>query len=388
MPKILMLLQAPFPPDIRLEKEIKSLSNSGFEVVLLCNQYVISLEPDFKFGRIIRVKALFNNKKLNQIINFPIFFNPRFIFYLIRIYFLEKPDFVHAHDLPMVPLALILKFLFKKKVIFDMHENYPQALRAFNKKGLANFIFKNAYFAEKLEKFCLSKVDKVIVVVEENKNRLIEIGVSENNISVISNTVDLETFYNNKDLIKINAFEGRSIIFYSGTVSPERGLKTAVLSMEYLRESIPNSLLLIIGDGKAVEELNELIIEKHLEENVKLQSWCGHDILPSYIARANLCIIPQPNNDFINTTIPHKLFEYMIMEKPVLVSDAVPLKRIVEETKSGLVFKSESPEDFAKRVIKMYESKINFGQNGKNAVEQKYNWKIDAQILIELYKKL
>ena len=139
MKKILMLLQSEFPPDIRLEKEIRSLNEAGYKVSLLCNQYEKDLSPQFVYCKIIRIKAFFQNKKLNKILNFPFFLNPRFILYSFKAYFITKPDYIHAHDLPIVPLALILKFLFRKKVIFDMHENYPQALREFKKQGMLNF---------------------------------------------------------------------------------------------------------------------------------------------------------------------------------------------------------------------------------------------------------
>ena len=133
---ILMISQALFPPDIRLEKEIKSLSEAGYQILVVCNQYDKKLNPTFGYCEIRRVNAVFNSVTLNRIVNFPIFFNPR---YLLKIYksILEfKPDFIHAHDLPMVPIGLMFKKIFRLPVIFDMHENYPEALKAFGKTGL------------------------------------------------------------------------------------------------------------------------------------------------------------------------------------------------------------------------------------------------------------
>ena len=74
-----MLLQSDFPPDIRLEKEIKSLSKAGYSIRVVCNQYEKKLNPEYEYCTIDRVKALFKSKLLNKIFNFPIFFNPRFV---------------------------------------------------------------------------------------------------------------------------------------------------------------------------------------------------------------------------------------------------------------------------------------------------------------------
>jgi hypothetical protein len=74
-----MLLQSNFPPDIRLEKEIKSLSKVGYEVHVVCNQYEKELNPEYEYCTIDRVRAVFKSVTLNKIINFPIFLNPRIL---------------------------------------------------------------------------------------------------------------------------------------------------------------------------------------------------------------------------------------------------------------------------------------------------------------------
>ena len=97
-----------------------------------------------------------------------------------------------------------------------------------------------------------------------------------------------------------------------------------------------------------------------MEDYVELKTWVGHQNLRKYFEESNVCVIPQPYNDYINTTIPHKLFEYMSQAKPVIVSDAKPLKRIVEETGAGLVFNSYDQVSFAEQVLKIYADPSDF----------------------------
>jgi glycosyltransferase involved in cell wall biosynthesis len=389
MKKILMLLQSEFPPDIRLEKEISTLHQNGYEVTLLCNHYDKSKTDSFKGCEIVRISAPFNSIKYNKAVNFPVFFNPKIVSAAIKVFKKFKPDFVHAHDLPMVPLALLLKKLYRVPVIYDMHENYPEALKYFDKKGIVNKIFKNPHAAAKLDEYCIKNSDAIITVVEENKERLIKKGIARDKIHVVSNTVDLETFASgNPDPEIIERYSSRFVLTYTGTVSPERGLETPVMAMKILKDKIVKIILLIIGDGPSVNHLQKLIADHKLEYHVKLLEWCGHNKLVSYLAASDICIIPQPNNDFINTTIPHKLFEYMSQSKPVIVSDAKPLKRIVEETKCGESFESNNPVSFSENVVKIYEDSSSYGENGRKGVETKYNWNVDAEILLELYGQL
>lgn len=381
-----MLSQTVFPPDIRLEKEIRTLFSAGYKINVLCNQYEKRKENDFKYCTINRVNAIFREVKLNKVINFPLFLNPRFLYFVLKKYIDFKPDIVHAHDLPMVPFALILKWLFNTIIIYDMHENYPQALRFFEKKGIVNFLFKNYKIALMLDKFCIKRVDRVIVVVQENKERMIDLGVDPQKIFLVSNTIDIDSynkFVLNQDIKR--RYEKNKIILYTGAVSPDRGLDTPIKAMKFLSDKIKDAMLLIVGEGPNLEKLKILAYTNEVENTVEFIGWPGHEQLVTYWDLADICIIPQPSNDFINTTVPHKLFEYMFFRKPVLVSDAKPLKRIIEETGAGEIFVSNDEKDFAIKAIEMLLDNKEYGKYGYKAVIKTYNWTIDSKELLKLY---
>jgi glycosyltransferase involved in cell wall biosynthesis len=289
----------------------------------------------------------------------------------------------------MVPLALILKIIGKKvKVIYDMHENYPEALKHFQKRGIQKLI-KNYKVAGIIDQICIKLSDKIIVVVDENKERLISQGISEEKIHIVSNVADIYYFDRfNQDGFNNENYKDRFLMLYTGTVSPERGLDTPVRAISLIKEKIKNIYLLIIGDGNSVTSLTELVKVLSIEDHVELKNWVGHQNLKKYILEADVCIIPQPFNDYINTTIPHKLFEYMSFARPVLVSDAKPLKRIVEETCAGLVFISNNVQSFAEQLFKLYNNSGSYGENGQTAIKNKYNWEFEEKKLFKVYESL
>ncbi len=382
-----MISQAAFPPDIRLEKEIKSLSEAGYKVLVICNQYNKELNTTFEYCEIKRVNALFKSVKLNRIINFPIFINPRFLLTVFNSIVRFKPEFIHAHDLPMVPVALIFGKLFRIPIIFDMHENYPEALKAFQKKGIINFLFKNYKAAKLLEKICIRKSDAIITVVRENSERLIKQSVESKKIYLVSNTVDLDTFATEPiDENILEKYRNKIVLLYAGYVTPERGLDVVVRGISYLRNKLTEIKLLIIGNGTSVSALKKLMIDLSLNDFVEFIKWPGHDKLSSYFKVARIFISPQPKCEFWDTTIPHKLFEYMSQSKPVLAADSKAIKRVIEETNSGMTYKTANPEDFSAKLLEILSSNVPFGENGLKAVKQTYNWEKDSQVLIELYK--
>jgi glycosyltransferase involved in cell wall biosynthesis len=78
----------------------------------------------------------------------------------------------------------------------------------------------------------------------------------------------------------------------------------------------------------------------------------------------------------------------MALAKPVVVSDAKPLVRIVTECRCGEVFVSNSPGSFAEAVVRTRSIGGDYGENGRRAVFEKYNWEISSKPLITLYETL
>ena len=160
------------------------------------------------------------------------------------------------------------------------------------------------------------------------------------------------------------------------------------MGMKYLKEKLPGAKLLVVGDGKSLPALRNIVVANHLDNIVEFINWPGHENLGSYLEITDVGISPQPNNEHWNNTIPHKLFEYMSQSKPVLVTDAIPLKRIILETEAGLFYRTGDPKNFAEKILEIASAKLKFGENGLKAVNEKYNWRNDAQTLIEMYNQL
>jgi glycosyltransferase involved in cell wall biosynthesis len=103
-------------------------------------------------------------------------------------------------------------------------------------------------------------------------------------------------------------------------------------------------------------------------------------------------IIPHKSNAHTDNTVPHKLFQSIMSGKPVLVSSSDPLKRLVNSTNSGLVFKADDPEDLANKVLLLYKNKnlcVELGKNGlKATTEGELNWDHEQHNLIKFYRSL
>lgn len=248
---------------------------------------------------------------------------------------------------------------------------------------------------KRIERSILHHVDKIIVVVDEAKEHYInDCGISPQKITVVMNTVELKKFdkvHVEESLIK--KYKNNFVISYVGGFGSHRGIDTAIRAMPKILREIPHAKLLLIG-GRDTEDkmyLKNLCKKLKVENNVEFTGWVDFSLVPSYIALSDVCLVPHRTSGHTNTTIPHKLFQYMAMKKPVVVTNCKPLKRIVEECECGIAVPSGDYEKMADAIIKLYKNvdyAKKLGKNGRKAVEEKYNWENEAKKLCKLYEKL
>lgn len=386
--KIAKVWKADFPWDIRVEKIINSLKEEGHDVHLICSNIEKNKIRDEINGIQIHRLPWLKIDIFNKIFNLPFFLNPVWIYKIFQVIKSEKIEIILVRDLPLVLSAIMVGKFFGIPVIFDVAENYPAMWREIVDKDwmhLYNYFLKNPMIANTIEAFALKKVSHIIVVVEESKKRIMEKGIPENKVSIVSNTPNMKDI--NGRLNKISLLNDKFKLLYTGFIDKGRGLDIVMNSLSKLKERIDNICVLIVGKGEHLAELRRLARELGVEEYLITPGWVDKDIIHSYIRDSDICLIPHYAIEEVTTTIPNKLFDYMACKKPVIVSDAAPLKRIVEETRSGLVFRSGDVNDFIDKVLCLKDSclRSEMGENGYRAIINKYNWENDSQILKRVF---
>jgi len=398
-----MILERYFPPDIRVEKEARSLIRAGHNIYLLSLGKTGMPSTENVNGinviRILPPKDFIN--KVTRFFWFNLFFENIFweknLECIVKQY---KIDIIHVHDLLLVKSAVIISKKLNIPIIADLHENFPEGIRAWRKIKIP---LKNRLFNLILpiwrwkiyEKSILNHVDEIITVVDESKKHYInDCKIPSEKITVVMNVEDLEEFCNLKiDESLVTKYKNNFIISYIGGFGPHRGIDIAIRSMPKVLEEIPNAKLLLVGRGpkEYKERLNKLCKELKVRNNIEFTSWVDFNLVPSYIALSDVCLVPHHASGHTNTTIPHKLFQYMAMRKPIIVTDCKPLKRIVEECNCGLVVPSGDYDKMTRAIIKLYKNNEfarKLGENGSKAVEKKYNWENEAKKLCKLYEGL
>ncbi len=397
-----MLLNAPYPSDIRVKKESDALLSAGFEIHLLClRKKGEAYQQEFEGIKIIRIDAGTNNYVLAfwDVTMSILFYHPQFLKAARKLLLKENIPVIHIHDLPLAGTALHLKKELGTKVVVDFHENYPEALKTWFKwkknpiVKLKNYLFMNPQRWTTFEKRASEQSDIIIAVVDEMKTRIIhEHNVKPEKITVVTNTEDKGFVKQKLDPSVYQTLASKFILTYSGGIGPHRGVDVAIEGMKHLVE-YPDIQLAIVGFGsKSVMESLYSLVERLQLKNVHFFGYQPFSKFYSYMHLADVNVIPHQSNGHTDNTVPHKLFQGMMAARPLLVSSSAPLKRLIDQHRAGLVFAAGDPKDFADKALDLYKNKDlknQLGENGwKASMDGQLNWETTQKTLIQLYNSL
>ncbi|MFC7229666.1 glycosyltransferase family 4 protein [Salinirubellus salinus] len=404
---VCMLLEGGYPPDIRVTKEATALVAAGHRVTVLCERDAAEPADESRDGIEIRRRRL--REAPDGVAG--IVRGAKFLASYVRrpcvsgiedLHVTDPIDVLHVHDLPLGRSALEASERLDLPVVLDLHENWPEAVRQYRGTDTwRRYVETPSYLAgriampiarwKRIERDCVQRADRVITVAEEAKRHYVEdCGADPSDVVVVSNVVDLERF--DRD-VEPATVDGEFVLSYVGTLGGRhRGIETVLRAMPSLLETIPEAHFLVVGAGAAYEdECRALVSELGLEEQVAFTGWVDFEQIPGYVAASDVCLVTHRSTGHTETTVPHKLSQYMAMGKPVIVTDVGPLERIISESNAGLVVPDGDSDALAREAIELHQ-RPNFaaelGSNGRQAVEERYNWERGSASLTAMYDEL
>lgn len=398
--KILQITKAQFPPAIRVVKEALSLHDAGYQSAVLCPPYGNEAEYEVWNGiEIFRPRLLGQRSLLEKILEQATFFGPTWYWSIRKIMAHYQPDALHVHDIWLGRVAFAARAT--QVIVMDLHENMPAAVVEYRRgyRGLQRWFHTLFHSHRRIfgyERRLLQASDMVLAVVQEARDRILMNHPDLSSQKVV-NVENLESkrFIANPESGRAAFMKDHFAVLYIGGFGPHRGVDTLIQAMVPIKESGMNIKVQLIGavPSQYLEMLKKMIQRLDVESQVQITGWVNAEDVLANIQQADVCCVPHHSNPHTDNTIPHKLFQYMIAKRPVLVSSSVPLARSVKHAGAGLIFTAGDPKDCAKKIIELANSPSDcfaYSESGyRYVMEHGHNWEDESAIrLIEAYDNL
>ncbi|NFJ88146.1 glycosyltransferase family 4 protein [Clostridium botulinum] len=373
-------------------KEALSLKKHGYDV--FCIAISDKDENGVTAEGIKYYKIQPKGKKYQNVFRRSIFYNETFSFETYEeIFNIAKKlecNVYHFHDLYLNLIGKRLKNLsFKPKIIYDVHECYPEQIREYRKysgfKKIINNIY--SYFIRFWEVYCCKNYDYVITT-ESSVNKKFRSYIGKDKVDIIYNYANFDV----KRFLDFNEKEFDAI--YCGGINRIRSAMELLEVANIAKNHMPDFKLLFLGpisDQDLERDMKNFIEKNNLENNVILKDRVTFPEVEKYYAKSKIGLaIFKPSLTF-KKTVQIKTFEYMAFGLPMVGSNFGNIAKYIKEANTGITVNPLSPQEIWKSIYKILQDKNSYdvySKNGINAVNEKYNWNTMEQELLRIYNKI
>ncbi len=246
-----------------------------------------------------------------------------------------------------------------------------------------------------IERRTLKKADRILTINYRLKDYVIGLGSPPNETKVIGAGVNLrnfDPFISGSAVRKEYGINDDDIIvFFMGWLYQFSGLKEVAVELSKIKEDYPHIKLLIVGDGDAYNDLQDIKEKYDLNSHLILTGKVSYEKIPEFIASSDICILPAyPDEKIMKEIVPIKIYEYMAMKKPVITT---PLQGVMKEfgDNNGILY-ADKPEYILKTAIKLIKNnKAEIEGNKARKLVENYSWDCIAgefeEVLNEVQQK-
>jgi glycosyltransferase involved in cell wall biosynthesis len=293
-----------------------------------------------------------------------------------------KPDVIHAHDYTALPIAAaIVEALavkgYKAALVYDAHEYVPGV--AHLNKPLANL------YTTQERKFAARS--QAILSVSEGMNELLipHLGISSQPEIVANDPLVEGQLVSQRNLRKdCSIGEDVPLLVYSGAVAPQRGVGDV---LDALRE-MPDVHLALIANPTNATVIGYVEKYADIASRFHVLPYVPNAELVSYIAGADVGLIPIHHKLNHEISLITKFGEYMQARLPIVVSDVRTMSAEVRRLGNGEVFIAQDTKDFIRATRAVLANKSKYVSAYTAEVLNERSWERQAQRLISIYNRI
>ena len=288
-----------------------------------------------------------------------------------------RPDVIIVESPPLFDAiaARLLAWFKRRPFIFLVSDLWPES--AIQLGMLRNRLLIR--LAEWLEWSTYRRASLVWAVTEGIRQSLLQRGLSEEHVFLLTNGVDTGKF---RPLPVSQAraelgWDNKFTVIYAGTHGLAQGLETVLEAAERLRDRTDTRFVLV-GDGATKAELVAQA-QKHDLKNIAFLDPQPHDRMPLILAGADICLVPLRKVPLFEGALPSKIYEAMACARPIVLGVAGEARRMIEQkADAGLAVEPENAGALVSAILYLCEHPAvaeALGRRGRSFVETRFDRK-------------
>ncbi len=275
--------------------------------------------------------------------------------------------------------ALILRLSFRGRLVFTLHDFFGEMY--LGKQGLRGAL---QGLIQKLDEWAWRRLDGICTRVQPAKDYVVGLGVAEEKVYVIPDSVDTQLF---TPSTRTETSEEIWMVHH-GIMHPNKGNVLLVESLARLKERIPQLRLLLIGEGPEYPAVQQRVQELGVSREVELTGWLPD--LPSIAKRLRECHIGLvmrkglPGDAFhVTSTLVHNL----ACALPICAARLPGIVSAMGEQPVGFSFDPASPGELDAALLQLVEDQQGREQMGacaRRLAEEQFSPESNARAYLKV----
>jgi glycosyltransferase involved in cell wall biosynthesis len=274
-------------------------------------------------------------------------------------------------------MGVLLGNWLKRPVILEVNE-----LAGFTRaRGL---IFER--FARSIDAWVFSHSNHILCVSHVLAQEALQRGAGSERVHVLPNAIDPNRFRRlepGQSLRPRLGLEDSIVIGHIGLFYRWDRLDVLIEVVNSIRGQHPNVKVLLVGDGPEMDNLKQTAFRLGMEREVIFSGPVPRDDVPAYIDAMDICVLPD-SNVFGS---PIALFEFMAMGKPCVVPDIGPIRDVIDDHATGIMFPRGDHSAFGESLLRLVEDpalRVQIGARAKETVFERHTWTANARFVVRL----
>lgn len=316
----------------------------------------------------------------------------RFYKRILLVASIEKPDLIHAHSpiLNGIPAIYAARKL-KLPVVYEIRAFWEDAAVDHGTYTEGSWKYNLTKF---LETQVCKRADHICILCNGLKNELIQRGIPKEKITPVFNGInpkDLKPTMPDQEFLIDWKLEGKKVIGFVGSFYRYEGLDLLIKAFASVAERHPDTVLLLVGGGEMKPELIAEINNLGLDERVIMPGRIPHERIAGVYALIDILAYPRYSMRLTELVTPLKPLEAMAMGKALVASDVGGHKELIQDGRTGILFRSGSREALSKALLDLIENQERqkkLAQQGLEWVTTHHTWMKTTAVYREIYGEM
>lgn len=195
----------------------------------------------------------------------------------------------------------------------------------------------------------LNNCQKVIAASNDLKKKIIKLGIESSKIEVVPFGVDQKIFYpvpQKQTRQDLNLSLRSKIILYIGSLALSKGLFYLIQAFRKVKDKLPNTQLILIGEGSDKSTLLCLTKTLNLRRDVRFYGSKPHKEINLWIAGADIVCLPS-----FSEGMPLVIKEALCCGKPVVATKIGGVMEVIKRSDIGFLVEPKNSRQLADVLI-------------------------------------